>query len=94
MRLPCSFPGEHCTDYRPIGRFHGYPDLVIADEPAAALGAKSRRRSWHPPAELQREFEMGMILITHDFGVVARHLCDPEITKKQPDRRTEQGQPA
>ncbi|WP_025771564.1 ABC transporter ATP-binding protein [Thioalkalivibrio sp. HK1] len=48
------------------------PDLIIADEPTTALDVTIQAQILHLLAELQDEFEMGMILITHDLGVVAR----------------------
>ncbi len=48
------------------------PDLIIADEPTTALDVTIQAQILHLLAELQREFEMGMVLITHDLGIVAR----------------------
>ena len=48
------------------------PDLIIADEPTTALDVTIQAQILHLLAELQREFDMGLILITHDLGIVAR----------------------
>ena len=48
------------------------PDLIIADEPTTALDVTIQAQILHLLAELQREFNTGLILITHDLGVVAR----------------------
>ncbi|MFK7943509.1 MAG: ABC transporter ATP-binding protein [Paracoccaceae bacterium] len=48
------------------------PDLIIADEPTTALDVTIQAQILHLMAELQAEFDMGMILITHDLGIVAR----------------------
>jgi peptide/nickel transport system ATP-binding protein len=48
------------------------PDLIIADEPTTALDVTIQAQILHLLAELQREFHMGLVLITHDLGVVAR----------------------
>ena len=48
------------------------PDLIIADEPTTALDVTIQAQILHLLAELQDEFDMGLILITHDLGVVAR----------------------
>ncbi|MGW1670006.1 ABC transporter ATP-binding protein [Streptomyces sp. NPDC002324] len=47
------------------------PDLIIADEPTTALDVTVQAQVMDLLAELQREFHMGLILITHDLGVVA-----------------------
>ncbi|MFC5146188.1 ABC transporter ATP-binding protein [Streptomyces aureoversilis] len=47
------------------------PDLVIADEPTTALDVTVQAQVMDLLAELQREYNMGLILITHDLGVVA-----------------------
>lgn len=47
------------------------PALVIADEPTTALDVTVQAQVMDRLAELQREYRMGLILITHDLGVVA-----------------------
>ncbi len=47
------------------------PDLIIADEPTTALDVTVQAQVMDLLAALQREFHMGLILITHDLGVVA-----------------------
>ncbi|MCD0486450.1 ABC transporter ATP-binding protein [Streptacidiphilus sp. ASG 303] len=47
------------------------PDLIIADEPTTALDVTVQAQIMDLLAELQREYRMGLILITHDLGVVA-----------------------
>ena len=48
------------------------PSLILADEPTTALDVTIQAQILHLLAELQREFAMGLVLITHDLGVVAR----------------------
>ncbi len=48
------------------------PELIIADEPTTALDVTIQAQILHLLASLQREFDMGVILITHDLGIVAR----------------------
>ncbi len=47
------------------------PDLIIADEPTTALDVTVQAQVMDLLAELQRELGMGLVLITHDLGVVA-----------------------
>jgi oligopeptide transport system ATP-binding protein len=48
-----------------------HPEILIADEPTTALDVTVQAQILELMAELQREENMGMILITHDLGVVA-----------------------
>ncbi|MFE9402592.1 ABC transporter ATP-binding protein [Streptomyces sp. NPDC006530] len=47
------------------------PSLIIADEPTTALDVTVQAQVMDLLAELRRELDMGLILITHDLGVVA-----------------------
>ncbi|WP_406674009.1 ABC transporter ATP-binding protein [Nonomuraea sp. N2-4H] len=47
------------------------PEVLIADEPTTALDVTVQAQIMELLAELQRESQMGLILITHDLGVVA-----------------------
>ncbi|MEU3616362.1 dipeptide/oligopeptide/nickel ABC transporter permease/ATP-binding protein [Streptomyces sp. NPDC006872] len=51
------------------------PDLLIADEPTTALDVTVQAEVLDLVRSLQRERNMGVILVTHDFGVVA-DICD------------------
>jgi len=48
------------------------PTLLIADEPTTALDVTIQAQILHLMLELQQELGMGLILITHDLGVVAQ----------------------
>ena len=50
----------------------GRPQLLIADEPTTALDVTIQAQVLELLAEIQRRQGMGMLLITHDLGVVAR----------------------
>ncbi len=47
------------------------PDILIADEPTTALDVTIQAQILNLMKELQQMFNMSMIFITHDFGVVA-----------------------
>ena len=47
------------------------PSLLIADEPTTALDVTIQAQVLSLLKELQQKFNMGMLLITHDLGVVA-----------------------
>jgi len=48
------------------------PKLLIADEPTTALDVTIQAQILSLLQELQKEYQMGLILITHDIGVVAQ----------------------
>jgi peptide/nickel transport system ATP-binding protein len=50
----------------------GEPDLLIADEPTTALDVTVQAQILDLLAKIQVDRGMGMLLITHDLGVVAR----------------------
>ena len=47
------------------------PDLLIADEPTTALDVTVQAQILKLMKDLQREYKMSIILITHDLGVIA-----------------------
>ncbi|MCI2237756.1 dipeptide/oligopeptide/nickel ABC transporter permease/ATP-binding protein [Paenibacillus sp. TRM 82003] len=51
------------------------PDLLIADEPTTALDVTVQAEVLDLIRSLQEERDMAVLLVTHDFGVVA-DLCD------------------
>lgn len=48
------------------------PDLLIADEPTTALDVTVQAQVLSVLQHIQKEFSMGILLITHDLGVVAQ----------------------
>ncbi len=51
------------------------PQLVIADEPTTALDVTTQHQILLLLRELVEEFDISLLFVTHDFGVVAE-LCD------------------
>ncbi len=51
------------------------PKLLIADEPTTALDVTIRSQILNLIQEMKKEFNMSIILITHDFGV-STNFCD------------------
>jgi peptide/nickel transport system permease protein len=56
----------------------GEPRLLIADEPTTALDVTVQEEILDLLRELQRERRMGMLFVTHDWGVVA-DICDRAV---------------
>ncbi|SDH61611.1 dipeptide/oligopeptide/nickel ABC transporter permease/ATP-binding protein [Agrococcus jejuensis] len=53
------------------GAVAGEPDLIIADEPTTALDVTVQAEVLDVLRDLQHRLGMGMVLVTHNFGVVA-----------------------
>ena len=49
----------------------GSPGILIADEPTTALDVTVQATILHLMLKLQREYDMGILFITHDLGVIA-----------------------
>ena len=48
------------------------PDLIIADEPSTALDVTIQAQILFLLKKIQKEFNMGILLISHDLGVIAQ----------------------
>ncbi|CAL9327909.1 Vitamin B12 import ATP-binding protein BtuD [Streptomyces sp. enrichment culture] len=57
------------------------PDLIVADEPTTALDVTVQADILDLLRDLQRERDMGVLLVTHNFGVVA-DLCDRVVVMR------------
>lgn len=58
------------------------PKLLIADEPTTALDVTVQKKILEILKDLQQKYEMSVIFITHDLGVVAELADDIVVMKK------------
>ncbi|WP_018680980.1 dipeptide/oligopeptide/nickel ABC transporter permease/ATP-binding protein [Actinokineospora enzanensis] len=63
------------------GAVSGRPSLLIADEPTTALDVTVQAEVLELLRELQQEYGMALMIVTHNFGVVA-DICDRVVVMK------------
>jgi len=66
-----------------------HPPLVIADEPTTALDVTIQAQVLEMLSELRKRFNLALLMITHDFGVIAE-MAD-RVAVMQSGRLLEQG---
>jgi peptide/nickel transport system ATP-binding protein len=54
------------------------PDLLLADEPTTALDVTTQAQILDVMRELQNDFGMSIVVVTHNLGVVAQ-MCDEVV---------------
>ena len=59
-----------------------HPDLLIADEPTTALDVTVQKTILELLRTLQRKYQIGIIFITHDLGVIAQIADDVAVMYK------------
>jgi len=76
MRLyPHEISGGMAQRVLIAGALAGRPKLLVADEPTTALDVTVQAEVLELLRELQSEYGMALIIVTHNFGVVA-DICD------------------
>ncbi|WP_136054908.1 dipeptide/oligopeptide/nickel ABC transporter permease/ATP-binding protein [Microbacterium sp. K24] len=63
------------------GAISGKPSLLVADEPTTALDVTVQAEVLELLRELQAEYGMALLIVTHNFGVVA-DICDRVIVMR------------
>ena len=58
------------------------PDLLIADEPTTALDVTTQEQILSLISDLQKEFGMAVLLITHDLSIVRRYAAKVAVIKE------------
>ena len=88
-RYPHQFSGGQRQRLMIAGALACSPRLVIADEPTTALDVTTQLQILRLLKSLANEFDVSMLFVTHDFGVVAQ-LCD-DITVMYAGQTVESG---
>lgn len=63
------------------GAIAGRPSVLVADEPTTALDVTVQAEVLELLRELQREYRMALVIVTHNFGVVA-DICDRVVVMR------------
>ena len=63
------------------GAIAGKPSVLVADEPTTALDVTVQAEVLELLRELQREYQMALVIVTHNFGVVA-DICDRVVVMR------------
>ena len=63
------------------GAIAGNPPVLVADEPTTALDVTVQAEVLELLRELQQEYRMALVIVTHNFGVVA-DICDRVVVMR------------
>ncbi len=89
MAYPHQISGGMAQRVLIAGAISCEPDLIIADEPTTALDVTVQAEVLDVIRDLQTDLHQGIVLVTHNFGVVA-DICD-RVAVMQNGRIVEQG---
>lgn len=78
-QYPHEFSGGQRQRIMIAAALMGKPKLLIADEPTTALDVTIQAQILALLAELQRDLDLSLMLITHDLGVVAHVATDVAV---------------
>lgn len=81
-RYPHEFSGGQCQRIGIARALVVQPKLLICDEPTTALDMTIQAQIIQLLREINREYRMAILLVTHDFRTVAG-LCDRVLVMKQ-----------
>lgn len=70
---PHELSGGQCQRVMIAGALCGDPDMIIADEPTTALDVTTQAQIMDLLGELRRERGMGLLIVSHDLGVIAEN---------------------
>ncbi|HWG03465.1 MAG TPA: ABC transporter ATP-binding protein, partial [Beijerinckiaceae bacterium] len=74
-RYPHQFSGGQRQRLMIAGALLCKPRLIVADEPTSALDVTTQQQILVLLRRLARDFDVAVLLVTHDFGIVAE-TCD------------------